>query len=64
MDTQLQFVDSVLSGGPTGKRQLKVPSVLDLLSAIKTCFLQASIPFDWHPTCYRYVRGEAVWRRQ
>jgi hypothetical protein len=60
----LAFTDSLLSSRSTGKSQLKVSTVYDQLSAIKTCFLQAGEDFTWPQLAYRFVKGESVNRRQ
>lgn len=41
-----------------------MPTVLDYLSGIKSCFLQAGLTFEWPPLAYRLVRGEGSLRRR
>ena len=50
--------------GSAGHSQLKVSTVFDNLSAIRTCFAQAGVSFTWPERAYKFVKGESVARRQ
>lgn len=58
------YVDTLLGCRSAAKKQLTVPTVLDYLSAVKSCFLQAGITFEWPQLAYRLIRGEGSVRRR
>lgn len=55
------YVDMLLSRPPTGRAQLRVSTIQDQLSSVRTCFFQAGLPeLTWPDAAVRMVRAEFV----